>query len=236
MKQGQGIPRRIITLVLTIAMLFGLACTPIGRVQASAAEAPMDDAPTTIAAASGPVVTPNDHGSYDVTFTYHGNASSVSLRGDLPGINWDPGKVMIQDPEGVWTTTVTDVDLGNYKYKFFTNDWTFDPDTPYKPYDNNSFLPVGYQSAVVNGTSVTISYYDPSADPGTVKVAGSMTNWATDAVLMTDDGKGLFTCTIDDLAPGDYQYQIIIVTGSDSQAWHQDPANTAALTGESIQD
>ncbi len=45
MKQGQGITRRVITLVLTIAMLFGLACTPIGRVQASAAEASMDDTP-----------------------------------------------------------------------------------------------------------------------------------------------------------------------------------------------
>ena len=89
MKQGQGIGKRLIPLVLTIAMLFGLVCTPIGQVQASAAEAPISDTPMTIAAVAGPVITPNGQGTYDVTFTYQGNKPNVILRGTLPGIGWN---------------------------------------------------------------------------------------------------------------------------------------------------
>ncbi len=179
------------------------------------------------------IISPEIDGNH-VTFRYYSeNATEVKLAGTVT--SWG-GVLMDSDGNGLWTMAL-DLLTGNYEYKFIDDSvsgtWPTDPQNPYRlTSSGNSFLPVGYQSPVVNGTSVTISYYDPSADPGTVKVAGSMTNWATDAVLMTDDGKGLFTCTIDDLAPGDYQYQIIIVTGSDSQAWHQDPANTAALTGE----
>ena len=72
-------------------------------------------------------------------------------------------------------------------------------------------------SPEVNGTSVTLRYAGSYGD--TVKVYGSMNGWNS-AYTMTADSYGVYSCTLNDLAPGTYEYMLVV-----NGEWITDPVN-----------
>jgi len=71
------------------------------------------------------VISPVVDGS-SVTFNYGGSAQSVSVAGSFNG--WKQ-TAMTKNAEGVWTYTATDLEAGNYEYKFVVDgeNWILDP-------------------------------------------------------------------------------------------------------------
>ncbi|CAM4136502.1 alpha-amylase family glycosyl hydrolase [Lederbergia lenta] len=74
--------------------------------------------------------------------------------------------------------------------------------------------------------TVTFNYEDASA--GSVRVAGSFTNWDEHPLVMVND-EGLWTTTTDELTPDVYEYKFIL--GDDE--WIKDPLNIEEEGGNS---
>jgi glycosidase len=69
--------------------------------------------------------------SCTTTFTYHGAATSVSLRGDFAADGWTAGVAMTPDGAGGWTATVPAADQQVIVYKLVVDGaWISDPDDP----------------------------------------------------------------------------------------------------------
>lgn len=80
-----------------------------------------------------------------VTFEYVNiSATSVEVRGTIPGASWDSGIQMTPNAKGIWTATVNNVDPGVYEYKFVVNgkDWYADPANGKANGDGNSVFTI----------------------------------------------------------------------------------------------
>ena len=210
MKRRHGIGKRITTLFLAAAMLLGLVCTSAGRTYA--------------ASATGPVVHDNKDGTYDVTLSYQSSASSVELRGTLPGVGWG-GVAMEKGADNVWTKTVRITEPGAYCYKFYDGNWHQDPNNSFTGSDDgNSFIAVGYEGLEIDGTSVTFKYINKDSGNPTIEIAGTMTGWT--AQSMNNKGDGVYTYTLSELDPGKYEYKFVI-----GGKWVADPTNSLPLVG-----
>ncbi|MBR2047522.1 MAG: type I pullulanase [Oscillospiraceae bacterium] len=74
---------------------------------------------------------------------------------------------------------------------------------------------------VVDGQSVTIQYKNKDADK--VTIAGTFNGWGD--TEMKEQGDGVWTVTLTDLAPGVYQYKFVADRNMDKEAWYKDPLN-----------
>ncbi|MCM1106104.1 MAG: alpha-amylase family glycosyl hydrolase [Blautia sp.] len=88
-------------------------------------------------------------------------------------------------------------------------------------------IDLGYVSPEVKGNEVTFRYKDDSATQ--VRLAGTMTDWASNAVEMTKGADDIWTCT-QTLTPNKWQYKFIIGDND----WKADPANSMSADGNSV--
>lgn len=209
--------KRLLSWAIAAAMVLGLGLSPPSPTPARAA------------GATGPVVTANGDGTYDVTFSFeYSGSEKVTVRGDMN--DWGEEDVMTKQDGNVYSHTFKGLPVGTYAYKFVVgeNGWNQDPNNIFSASgDGNSFVAVGYESPVIDGTSVTIKYINKNAKLKTIQYAGSMTGWASED--MTDNGDGVFTCTFDTLDIEKlYEYKFVV-----EDKWVADPANPFDLFGGS---
>ncbi len=89
-------------------------------------------------------------------------------------------------------------------------------------------------SPEVNGKSVTFRYVNSSIpEESVVYVKGSMNNWGNENP-MTKGDDGVYTCTIDELTEGTYQYKFYYDDGSEYGFWTTDPSNGNEADGNSV--
>lgn len=88
--------------------------------------------------------------------------------------------------------------------------------------DQNNTIKSTIDSPVVKDGTVIFRYQNDSAT--SVKVAGTMTDWGTNAVEMQKDSNGTFFCEMS-LAPGEYTYKFIVGENN----WIQDPNNLISI-------
>lgn len=88
--------------------------------------------------------------------------------------------------------------------------------------DQNNTIKSTIDSPVVKDGTVIFRYQNDSAT--SVKVAGTMTDWGTNAVEMQKDSNGVFFCEMS-LAPGEYTYKFIVGENN----WIQDPNNLISI-------
>ena len=81
-------------------------------------------------------------------------------------------------------------------------------------FDNPNYIA---NSPEVNGTAVTLRYRGSYGD--VVKIYGSMNGWKS-AYTMTADSYGVYSCTINGLQPGTYEYKFVV-----NGEWITDPVN-----------
>ena len=82
------------------------------------------------------------------------------------------------------------------------------------------------ESPVLDGKKATFYYKDENQEKDSVKVAGSFTNWASNAVEMTYDAVTQFwSCTIE-LTGGTHEYKLVV-----DGDWITDPLNTNFTSG-----
>ncbi len=169
-----------------------------------------------------------------VTLRYAAQAGvqSVLASGTFNGwASTTPGAAVLADGDGdgVWTVDLV-LTPGSYQYKFIVDGtWTPDPDNPLRVDDGyggqNSVLavPPCEGAAPPPATCPTVFTYGPDAQAGEVLLSGSFNGWgATPSAatpMLDPDGDDVFEATVE-LAPGSYQYELIV-----DGAWMTDPAN-----------
>lgn len=92
-----------------------------------------------------------------VTFIYQSDtAEKVSIAGTLPGISWDPNKVMLvkNETSGYWEYTIENLPAGKYEYKYIVGDngWITDPWNQNKENDNSILYIAGLEAPAVEVT------------------------------------------------------------------------------------
>lgn len=215
--------KRLLTLVLTAAMLLGLTAMPAARADVRAE-----------GTVESPVIVKNGDGTYDVTFAYEGDADSVGVRGTVPGTNWDSDAVAMTNTDGVWSAKVQGIPGGSYEYKFVLDngrDWPTDPGNVLYADNGNSLLyldekPLVQKEPFDDGYRVTFSYADTAGTAETVKLmSGNIPggSWDPDKSLKLAkaDGANLWRLTLYKVPAGKYEYKYLINGGD----WKEDPAN-----------
>ncbi|KGX93933.1 alpha-dextrin endo-1,6-alpha-glucosidase [Pontibacillus halophilus JSM 076056 = DSM 19796] len=100
------------SIILVVAMLLQIVLSPIG-----------------VWAAEETLQSPTVNGDGEVTFNFKGSnevQTDVHLRGNLT--DWDEGKKMTKGQDDVWSLTLSDVEPGDYEYKFYYDGvWVTDP-------------------------------------------------------------------------------------------------------------
>jgi len=172
-----------------------------------------------------------------VTFTYNGSAESVKVAGSFT--EWQDGALeMTETSDGVWELTKK-LTNGDYQYKFIVNgdQWITDPVNKNPIIDGNSTFKVDVlQSPVINEDgSVTFQYKQSEEKETAVYVIGSLNEWDVNtAYEMTLNDNGVFSVTIEDLAPGEYQYKFL----RNERKWNgkeiHDPLNKEEIDGNSV--
>ncbi len=201
-----------------------------------------------------------DSDEYEVTFHFANtlNWGSVNLYSWLPaGGNptggW-PGTTLSQDENGFYSYTVKYTAATNEGLNFIFNNgstqtvdltvapteftdnkaekWivlTTQTDGKYKAdlLDSGDSIAV---SPIVKDNDVTFQYKNASAT--SVEVVGTFCQWnAANAVPLTKNEHGIWSVTVNDIAPGMHQYKFI-VDGADD--WIADPLNTWTENGNSV--
>ena len=144
MKQNwKQLLRRTESAILALLMLLSMVeITPAARAASDTVESP--------------VIMKQADGKYTVTlnFRYEGTADSVSIKGGIPGIDWGENQAAMNNTDGVWSYTFTDLTSGIYPYKFYTSndEWIADPQNTLRDGDDNGLL-------VLDETPV-IAYHD----------------------------------------------------------------------------
>jgi pullulanase len=172
-----------------------------------------------------------------VTFNYVSKGeSNVFVIGSFNGWSTETATEMSLH-NGVFTATMTNLAEGDYQYKFLLNNrnWnenTTDPLNPYPQAGGNSTFHIGAPNPIAESpiidtatNQVTFQY---AGKANRVRVAGSFTSWADNAVEMAKNDKGIWQLTLP-LAPGSYQYKFII----DDNGWMTDPGNPKEADGNS---
>lgn len=171
----------------------------------------------------------------EVTFNlYKPTAKEVKLAGTMMGSDdWGASAVpMTYDSDtGYWSITKA-LAPGRYEYKFIVDSaWITDPLNSEESRGNSTFFlpdPSGKISPEIDGRNVTFIYKDDTASD--VKVAGTMTDpqWNEGALsLDKDETDGLWKLTMEDVAPGKYQYKFVVTAeGSEEANWVADPWNS----------
>lgn len=177
----------------------------------------------------------------NVTINYFNpDAGTVTIcgAGSELGLTWDPANSvpMEKDERGFWHYTFKNVPYGQYTYKLVVDGdkWLLDPSNALKDGDNSLFkledpnapkvTEPEYTSPILNGSEVTLSYFNASAK--NVYICGTIpgTSWnpakGSAFEMQPSDKPGLWTYT-SKLDPGSYQYKFVI-NGSD---WKIDPKN-----------
>lgn len=176
-----------------------------------------------------------------VTFRYQpviGGVNSVSAAGSFNGWNATANPLKDDDKDGIWSAEF-DLPPGRIEYKFVVNgdQWFTDENAAETSDDGfggkNSILVLKDQPVTV-GHGATVKKADapklglrqvtfkfrPSPKPDAICVAGTFNDWTIGKTPMTDaDGDGEYTATVL-LAPGSYQYKVVI----GSNGWTQDKA------------
>lgn len=181
-----------------------------------------------------------------VTFRYQpviGGVNAVSVAGSFNGWNAAANPLKDDDKDGIWSAEL-DLPAGRIEYKFVVNgdQWFTDENAAETSDDGfggkNSILVLKDQPVVVgHGTTVKkaeapklglrqVTFkFKPSGKPDAICVAGTFNDWTIGKSPMTDaDGDGVYTATLL-LAPGSYQYKVVV----GSNGWTQD---TAGQDGE----
>lgn len=85
---------------------------------------------------------------------------------------------------------------------------------------------------MINNGSVTFNYYAPDLQD-TVFVRGGFNEWGT-TLPMTKDSKGVWSVTVSELEPGNYEYKFYYDDGSQWGNWFTDPLNDQYSNGNSL--
>lgn len=89
-------------------------------------------------------------------------------------------------------------------------------------------------SPEINGNSVTFRYvYSDLPDGKTLYVKGDFNNWG-DTAPMTKGENDVYSCTVSDLAEGDYGYKFYYDDDSEYGYWTTDPSNDRVSNGNSV--
>lgn len=166
-----------------------------------------------------------------VIFRYYGpTAKSVFLAGSMNGWSDSADPMTYNSETGYWSIEKT-LAAGSYEYKFVVDGtWTTDPLNAEES-NGNSLVNVtaagDVKSPVINNSGTTFLYQAPDAE--SVQLAGSMTEWQTNAVSMVkDEESGYWVVTLP-LAAGDYEYKFIV----NGDQWTTDPLNAESANGNS---
>ncbi|MHC0037508.1 type I pullulanase [Pseudoneobacillus sp. C159] len=172
-----------------------------------------------------------------VTFNYVSKGESkVFVVGSFNGWSPDEATEMILN-NGVFTATLTHLAEGEHQYKFLLNNRNWnenitDPLNPYPQVGGNSTFHIGEpnpiaESPIIDKATNTVTFqYGGKADR--VRVAGTFTSWADQAVEMVKNDKGIWQLSLP-LAPGRYQYKFIV----GDNGWITDPGNPKQEDGNS---
>ncbi|WP_368659077.1 type I pullulanase [Metabacillus halosaccharovorans] len=176
----------------------------------------------------------NDDGT--VTFLYEGKATSVKIAGSFT--DWQNGAIdMTEESDGIWTLT-KELTEGTYEYKFIVDDeWIMDPSNS-KQANGNSVFTIGeppelpaMKSPVINEDDMVTFNYESNGETA-VYVIGSFNNWDLTTAVELTEKDGIFSTTILDLEPGEYQYKFIF----NDRNWNEnstDPLNPNTTDGNS---
>ena len=101
-----------------------------------------------------------------VTFEYvNDGATSVEVRGTVPGASWEKGISMAKNDLGIWTVTVENLEPAVYAYKFVVDGttWMADPANGKTDSDGNSVFTIVDPNAK-DTNEITINVYYDRAD------------------------------------------------------------------------
>lgn len=172
-------------------------------------------------------VTKNDDNT--VTFRVKYDSEELYIAGTMNG--WNPtARPMTKGTDGVFEVTL-ELGVGIHQYKYVTGDtWFKDPNNPNETAEGNSVVEIkgSLQSPVINGDGTVT--FRVNHDSEQVKLAGSMTNWASNAITMQKSKDGSFYTTLA-LEPGQvYEYKFF----DENNNWFTDPSNENTSNGNSV--
>ena len=172
-------------------------------------------------------VTKNDDNT--VTFRVKYDSEELCIAGTMNG--WNPTATpMAKGTDGVFEVTL-ELGVGIHQYKYVTGDtWFKDPNNPNETAEGNSIVEIkgSLQSPVINGDGTVTFRVNHVSEQ--VKLAGSMTNWASNAITMQKSKDGSFYTTLA-LKPGQvYEYKFF----DENNNWFTDPSNENTSNGNSV--
>ena len=176
----------------------------------------------------------NDDGT--VTFLYEGQATSVKVAGSFT--DWQNGAIdMTEESDGIWTLT-KELTEGTYEYKFIVDEaWIRDPSNSNQANGNSVFTigePNGspaIKSPVINEDGTVTFNYESKGETA-IYVIGSFNNWDLTTAVELTEKDSIFSTTLSDLEPGEYQYKFIF----NKRSWDEnstDPSNPNIIDGNS---
>ena len=208
-----------------LAIVFCLSLVSIPEVLTNAQEAKQEVQRK--AEILSPII--NEDGTVTFCVKYEGDI--LYLAGDMT--SWESGqKAMIKGDDGIFRyTTESPLAPGKYQYKYKPNsdNWEGAFTQEYSP-DGNSIVQIkgDLQSPVINEDGTVT--FRVKHDSEQVKLAGSMTDWGSNAITMQKGKDGSFYTTLE-LEPGQlYEYKFF----DENNNWFTDPSNEDTSNGNSV--